>query len=289
VTKSPAGTASTVHTRSPGSKGQLLQQQQHPGTQQVHAVLQQAPFSGGTRDIKHRISNPSVAALGGAGSPRAETGHPGPPTGRSSSSGSSSHWGNGHHQQQLPAYGSPVPPPLQQQQQNGHQQQPHHHHHPHAAVAYAAAGGGLGFGLGAGPHYYYNKLGKPGGLLYRAAERLRQQQRALPPGARRAAGWGAGALLLLLLLCALLPLSPGGGGGDGGSSAPPSDVLLNLGPYFFNPSIVRHRGVYLSTARTAHMKRIDRTNWWFNEGYVCMSTTADFKTVSCRKFDPWQG
>jgi hypothetical protein len=37
------------------------------------------------------------------------------------------------------------------------------------------------------------------------------------------------------------------------------------------------------------MKRIDRTNWWFNEGFICMSTSADFKTASCRKFDPWQG
>jgi hypothetical protein len=37
------------------------------------------------------------------------------------------------------------------------------------------------------------------------------------------------------------------------------------------------------------MKRIDKTNWWFNEGYICMSTTPDFKSVSCRKFDPWQG
>jgi hypothetical protein len=145
-----------------------------------------------------------------------------------------------------------------------HQQQQQHHHH---APAYAGAG--------------YHKLSKQSGSLWHsAAERLRQQR--LLYFMRRLAVWATVGLLGFLLLSSLAPKPQQW-------PAPSTDVLLNLGPYFFNPSIVRHRGVYLSTARTAHMKRIDRTNWWFNEGYVCMSTTADFKTVSCRKFDPWQG
>lgn len=102
--------------------------------------------------------------------------------------------------------------------------------------------------------------------------------------ARRLAPWLVlGAVGLLLLLSQVGPsLGPA-------SIVREPDIKLDLGPYFFNPSIVRHRGVYLATARTAHMKRIDKTNWWFNEGYICMSTAPDFKTVSCRKFDPWQG
>eukprot|EP00879_Flechtneria_rotunda_P018038 GHRR01018907.1.p2 GENE.GHRR01018907.1~~GHRR01018907.1.p2 ORF type:complete len:171 (+),score=50.71 GHRR01018907.1:1156-1668(+) len=99
---------------------------------------------------------------------------------------------------------------------------------------------------------------------------------------RRLAFWvflGAAALLVLGSLVPAAEVQPAG----------PVDVLLDLGPYFFNPSIAKHRGVYLSTARTAHMKRIDRTNWWFNEAYICMSTMSDFRSVSCRKFDPWQG
>ncbi len=92
---------------------------------------------------------------------------------------------------------------------------------------------------------------------------------------------------MALAVCVLLLLGSFAQGTDTLPAEP--DVKLELGPYFFNPSIVQHRGVYLATARTAHMKRIDKTNWWFNEGYICMSTTSDFKSVSCRKFDPWQG
>jgi hypothetical protein len=94
------------------------------------------------------------------------------------------------------------------------------------------------------------------------------------------APWCVLGLVGLLLLSSVAPEA---------AADKPEDVKLELGPYFFNPSIVRHQGVYLSTARTAHMKRIDRTNWWFNEGYICMSVTPDFRSVSCRKFDPWQG
>lgn len=137
----------------------------------------------------------------------------------------------------------------------------------HHAGSYPAAG--------------YHKLSKqPYSLWHSAAERLRQQRVLFLM--RKLAVWAVVGVLGFLLLSSLAPTPQQ-------QAAPSTDVLLNLGPYFFNPSIVRHRGVYLSTARTAHMKRIDRTNWWFNEGYVCMSTTADFKTVSCRKFDPWQG
>jgi hypothetical protein len=134
--------------------------------------------------------------------------------------------------------------------------------------------------------------------------------------ARRLLPW-AGAALAALVVAALLLSSGDGGDGAGGgggalavsrtttattapttstTTAAPlngphqSDVRLELGPYFFNPSVVRHaKGVYLATARTAHMKRVDRTNWWFNEAYVCTSARADFAAVSCRKFDPWQG
>lgn len=112
-----------------------------------------------------------------------------------------------------------------------------------------------------------------------SAEKLKQQRLML---LKRLATWLSIGVVALILLSSLVPaaeLQP----------PQPTDVLLDLGPYFFNPSIVRHRGVYLSTARTAHMKRIDRTNWWFNEAYICMSTTSQFKSVSCRKFDPWQG
>lgn len=112
-----------------------------------------------------------------------------------------------------------------------------------------------------------------------SAEKLKQQRLML---LKWLATWLCIGLAALIVLGSLVPaaeLQP----------AQPTDVLLDLGPYFFNPSIVRHRGVYLSTARTAHMKRIDRTNWWFNEAYICMSTTSQFKSVSCRKFDPWQG
>ena len=137
----------------------------------------------------------------------------------------------------------------------------------HSATVYGAGG--------------YSKHGhKSGSLFHSAAERLRQQR--VMTLMRKLAVWVTVGVLGFVVLTTLSPAPQP-------QPSPSTDVLLNLGPYFFNPSIVRHRGVYLSTARTAHMKRIDRTNWWFNEGYVCMSTTADFKTVSCRKFDPWQG
>lgn len=150
----------------------------------------------------------------------------------------------------------------------GHQLPPiGQHSHYHHAAAYPAA--------------VYQKLGKHSySLWHSTAERLRQQR--VLHLMRQLAVWATVGVLGFLLLSSLAPTPQQ-------QAAPSTDVLLSLGPYFFNPSIVRHRGVYLSTARTAHMKRIDRTNWWFNEGYVCMSTTADFKTVSCRKFDPWQG
>lgn len=120
--------------------------------------------------------------------------------------------------------------------------------------------------------------------------------------ARRLLPW-AGAALAAIAVLALLVLS-GGGSSEAGAAAASSssssntklngpsqsDVRLELGPYFFNPSVVRHpKGVYLATARTAHMERAGKTNWWFNEAYVCTSARADFAAVSCRKFDPWQG
>ncbi|GBF99713.1 hypothetical protein Rsub_12425 [Raphidocelis subcapitata] len=103
----------------------------------------------------------------------------------------------------------------------------------------------------------------------------------------RLAPWLAVALLVAVALALAAP----GAQGDVDAAARPTpyDVQLELGPFYFNPSIVHHGGVYLSTARTAHMKRIDRTNWWFNDAYICMSTAPTFETVSCRKFDPWQG
>lgn len=112
-----------------------------------------------------------------------------------------------------------------------------------------------------------------------SAEKLRQHRLML---LKRLSAWLFLGIVALVVLGSLVPAAEL-------QHPQPTDVLLDLGPYFFNPSIVRHRGVYLSTARTAHMKRIDRTNWWFNEAYICMSTTSQFKSVSCRKFDPWQG
>jgi hypothetical protein len=263
--------------------------------------------SSAARDVKHRVSNPSLQ-LGGLCSPRAETGHPGEPSdcisngsGGSAAAGGSS----GHHHW---AYSSQQQPHVQQHTQ------PQQHHHLcsphsggssyHAQQVHHTSGAANGASAShhshshshshshhpSQHHTHYSKHGgkaaplTAGSVLQRAAERLRQQQRSMPLLLRSFAAWGALGLLALLVLTSLLP-SPD----DGGAGQPPRDVLLNLGPYFFNPSIVRHRGVYLSTARTAHMKRIDRTNWWFNEGFICMSTSADFKTASCRKFDPWQG
>lgn len=133
--------------------------------------------------------------------------------------------------------------------------------------------------------------------------------------ARRLAPW-AGAALAALAVLALLLSSSSSSNGEGLNASSnnnnnndpflspssqnnnnqklngphQSDVRLELGPYFFNPSVVRHpKGVYLATARTAHMKREGKTNWWFNEAYVCTSARPDFAAVSCRKFDPWQG
>lgn len=81
----------------------------------------------------------------------------------------------------------------------------------------------------------------------------------------RLAPWLAIALIGLVLLGAAAPGAEGGA--DGGVPRPvPYDVALTLGPFFFNPSVVRHRGVYLATARTAHMKRIEKTNWWGGRG-----------------------
>ncbi|KAI8469311.1 MAG: hypothetical protein J3K34DRAFT_424307 [Monoraphidium minutum] len=37
------------------------------------------------------------------------------------------------------------------------------------------------------------------------------------------------------------------------------------------------------------MEKRGKTSWWFNDGYICMSMTPEFTSVSCRKFDPWQG
>jgi len=142
----------------------------------------------------------------------------------------------------------------------------------------------------------------PGGQIglpipSRASSRLGTSSRASVHEARartsrflalmgRLAPWLLVALVGVTLLCVA---APGAEGNAAAARPTPYDVQLQLGPYFFNPSIVKHRGVYLSTARTAHMKRIERTNWWFNDAYICMSTEADFGSVSCRKFDPWQG
>jgi hypothetical protein len=113
------------------------------------------------------------------------------------------------------------------------QQQHHHQHHLHQQT---------------GPH---SKL--PGS--HTLQDRLRQQRLML---LKRLAIWVSLGIAAIVLLSSLAPAAEV-------PPAPPKDVLLELGPYFFNPSIVRHRGVFLSTARTAHMKRIDKTNWWFNE------------------------
>jgi hypothetical protein len=151
--------------------------------------------------------------------------------------------------------------------------------------AAAAAAGLNGHSSSSAAAHHHHSSGSGAGLLShhlhhgRAGDKQRQARLML---IRRLATWVALGVVALLVLGSLVPAAEL----DGGS---PSDVLLDLGPYFFNPSIVRHRGVYLSTARTAHMKRIDRTNWWFNEAYICMSTSSTFKSVSCRKFDPWQG
>ncbi|KAF8059755.1 LPA1 [Scenedesmus sp. PABB004] len=138
----------------------------------------------------------------------------------------------------------------------------------------AAAAAGLN-GHAAPHHHHHGKPGPPGG-----ADKARHARVML---ARRLAVWLTLAAGAALVLGALVPAA------EVGPPAAPADVALDLGRYYFNPSIVRHRGLYLSTARTAHMKRIDRTNWWFNEAYVCMSTRHDFVPATCRKFDPWQG
>ncbi|GBF90507.1 hypothetical protein Rsub_03503 [Raphidocelis subcapitata] len=114
----------------------------------------------------------------------------------------------------------------------------------------------------------------------------------------RAGTWLALVMGLLILYSALpgrgfvagrLLSGPAAAAAGAAAPAGPVDVQLSLGEYFFNPSVVAHRGVYLSTARTAEMKRIDATNWWFNGAYICTSAAADFAASSCRSFDPWQG
>ena len=230
-------------------------------------------------------------------------------------------------------------------------------------VTGAAGGGSGGAGGGGGPRAA-SRVGATsrcataaphGGGLLRSGRLLATTARLLPWLAVAAVG-----LALLLLAAPATDTRAGGGASSSSSSSSsllqrptPYDVKLDLGPYFFNPSIVRHRGVYLSTARTAHMKRIERTNWvrgrpreegmcclgctqadgalvgpaplagvwlktttptqhqsqqplhttpqhqplhphphptqWFNDAYICMSTSPDFAGVSCRKFDPWQG
>jgi len=72
---------------------------------------------------------------------------------------------------------------------------------------------------------------------------------------KRLGQWVGVVLCLTVSLGSLLP------GVEGGRRATPFDVKLELGRYFFNPSIVKHKGVYLSTARTAEMKRVDSTTW----------------------------
>lgn len=64
------------------------------------------------------------------------------------------------------------------------------------------------------------------------------------------------------------------------------DMKLDLGQYYFNPSVVEHKNLYFSTARTAYMKRLNKTNWWFNEAFLCVSTTMEFGTNTCRDFNP---
>jgi hypothetical protein len=166
-------------------------------------------------------------------------------------------------------------------------QQQHQHQGMHYPNGYTSPGGAGGNGGGFGP----------------------SSSSSSSATARRLLPWAGVALAALVVL--VLLLSGGGGSPDANNNDPflspaaqqpqnsrnqklngphQSDVRLELGPYFFNPSVVRHpKGVYLATARTAHMKRVGKTNWWFNEAYVCTSARPDFAAVSCRKFDPWQG
>jgi type II secretory pathway pseudopilin PulG len=111
-----------------------------------------------------------------------------------------------------------------------------------------------------------------------------QQEQWRRPGPRACARRRA--LAPALLLAALIAA---GAAPPAAAKPTPRDVQLTLGPYYFNPSIVKHRGVYLSTARTAEMKRVDATTWWFNEGFICTAKSAEFEGSACRKFDPWQG
>lgn len=85
------------------------------------------------------------------------------------------------------------------------------------------------------------------------------------------------AVTVLCVLCVLCPAAHGLG----------TDIKLELGEYFFNPSVVEHNGIYMATARTAHMKRVHATTWWFNQAYICASTRIDFREVTCLRFDPW--
>ena len=43
------------------------------------------------------------------------------------------------------------------------------------------------------------------------------------------------------------------------------DRALDLGPYFFNPSVVPYGGQYFSAARTAYM-RVAGGRWWWHNG-----------------------
>lgn len=117
-------------------------------------------------------------------------------------------------------------------------------------VASAVAGGLPGAKhCGIRPGAHSRSAGGAGAHDPRLRSRLLQLMVRLVP-------WVTFALVGLVLLWVAA-------GAEGAPPARPTpyDVQLNLGPYFFNPSIVKHKGVYLSTARTAHMKRIEKTNW----------------------------
>jgi hypothetical protein len=96
--------------------------------------------------------------------------------------------------------------------------------------------------------------------------------------------------LMMLLVVTCFLLLPFGGASEPG---PPlahnqefvgSDRRLDLGPYFFNPSVVEFEGQHLTTARTAYMKAIAGRWWWFNAGHICKGSDANFTSV---KWLPW--
>ncbi len=100
-----------------------------------------------------------------------------------------------------------------------------------------------------------------------------RRARGGPAARRMAPHQRPSAPALCLLFAALLALvaPPGTAGVDvkqpaaSNATSTSTDVQLDLGQYYFNPSVVRHKGVYLSTARTAEMKRVESTTW---VGYV---------------------